>query len=97
MNWKKLITEKTKEAIEKDLSVVELIKEYLEDFKFIAKHFLRARWNEIEHYLKNPHEFIEKYCDDEKLKSMLLSKKGKEWLQKNCRQLYDYLYNFAWK
>lgn len=84
-----------KHAIENNISAVEIIKEYLEKVKFFARNFIRARWDEIDYYLKNPDKFIEKYVKDEKLKELLLKNKG--WLLRNCKELYDYLYQFAWK
>ncbi|WP_292319215.1 hypothetical protein [Caldisphaera sp.] len=95
----KLDIKTVNEYIEKDKSLVPLLdKSIKENVITIIKFILRGYWNQIDKYLHNPDliiSIINKKRPD--IAQVLRSEKGRKWLIKQLREIYEYLYNFTWR
>jgi len=86
-------------AIDTNLDLVKLLFNHYKlsepHIKFIARPILKFWWNPIEEALVNP-QIILDYIEREELKNILLTKKGANWLNAQCKNLYLSLYNYLW-
>jgi hypothetical protein len=95
----KLDIQTVNEYVEKDKSLVPLLDKSLkENITLMVKFVFRGYWNQIDKYLHSPDliiSIIQKRRPD--IAQVLKSEKGRKWLIKQLKEIYEYLYNFTWR
>ena len=101
----KLDKERLKRAIRNNENVADIIFKgvirYLQQplFSIFVKAMIRDNWDVVEYYLANPlnlRKEILRHHRDRELYSLLHSREGISWLNRNCKEAYIKLYNYVW-
>ncbi len=92
--------EKLREYIEKDRSLRDELDSYLRGNPAISSMliaYLRLNWGRLESTLTNVQGLLaEILARRPDFADVLDTPRGREWLNRQARELYDYLYNLVW-